>query len=57
MIVVATDAPVDARQLRRLAARAPMGLARAGASSSSGSGALSRMTLRSSWPLMYSITM
>ena len=38
MIVVATDAPVDARQLRRLAARAPMGLARAGASASNGSG-------------------
>jgi D-aminopeptidase len=38
MIVVATDAPVDARQLRRLAARTPMGLARAGAFASSGSG-------------------
>ncbi len=38
MIVVATDAPVDARQLRRLAARTPMGLARVGAFASSGSG-------------------
>ena len=38
MIVVATDAPVDARQLRRLAARTPLGLARVGAFASHGSG-------------------
>ncbi len=38
MIVVATDAPLDARQLRRLAARAVLGLARAGSSGSPGSG-------------------
>jgi D-aminopeptidase len=38
MIVVATDAPVDARQLRRLAARALAGMARTGASFSNGSG-------------------
>jgi D-aminopeptidase len=38
MIVVATDAPLDARQLRRLAARAIFGLARAGSSGSPGSG-------------------
>ena len=38
MVVVATDAPVDARQLRRLAARSPMGLARVGAFASNGSG-------------------
>lgn len=38
MIVVATDAPLDARQLERLAARAPLGLARAGSSGSGGSG-------------------
>jgi D-aminopeptidase len=38
MIVVATDAPLDARQLRRLAARAIHGMARVGASGSSGSG-------------------
>ena len=38
MIVVATDAPLDARQLRRLAARAMHGMARTGASGSSGSG-------------------
>jgi D-aminopeptidase len=38
MIVVATDAPLDARQLRRLAARATFGLARAGSSGSPGSG-------------------
>jgi D-aminopeptidase len=38
MIVVATDAPLDARDLRRLAARAVFGLARTGASYSQGSG-------------------
>jgi len=38
MVVIATDAPVDARQLRRLAARMPMGLARTGAFASNGSG-------------------
>ena len=38
MIVVATDAPVDARDLRRLAARAIFGLARTGSSYSNGSG-------------------
>jgi D-aminopeptidase len=38
MIVVATDAPLDARQLRRLAARAILGMARAGSTGSSGSG-------------------
>jgi len=38
IIVLATDAPVDARNLRRLAARALMGLARTGAAGSNGSG-------------------
>ena len=38
MIVVATSAPVDDRNLERLAARAIMGLARTGASGSNGSG-------------------
>ena len=38
MIVVATDAPLDARQLKRLAARAILGMARTGASGSQGSG-------------------
>jgi len=38
MIVVATDAPLDARQLERLAKRAIVGLARTGASMSNGSG-------------------
>ena len=38
MIVVATDAPLDARDLRRLAARAAFGLARSGSSFSNGSG-------------------
>ena len=38
MIVVATDAPLDSRQLGRLASRAVVGLARTGASMSNGSG-------------------
>ena len=38
MIVVATDAPMDARDLQRLAARAVFGLARTGSSYSNGSG-------------------
>ena len=38
MMVVATDAPLDARQLMRLAKRATFGLARSGSSGSNGSG-------------------
>lgn len=38
MIVIATDAPLDARNLRRMAARAMMGLAKTGSYSSNGSG-------------------
>jgi D-aminopeptidase len=38
MIVVATDAPLDSRNLKRLAARGIMGLARTGSSGSNGSG-------------------
>lgn len=38
IIVIATDAPVDARNLRRMGARAMMGLARTGAAGSNGSG-------------------
>jgi D-aminopeptidase len=38
MMVVATDAPLSDRNLRRLAARAIMGLARTGSSASNGSG-------------------
>jgi D-aminopeptidase len=38
MIIIATDAPVDARNLRRLAARAWLGMARTGSSASNGSG-------------------
>jgi len=38
LIVVATDAPIDARDLKRLAARAIFGLARTGSSYSNGSG-------------------
>lgn len=38
MIVVATDAPLDARQLKRLAARAILGMARTGAAGDHNSG-------------------
>ena len=38
MIVVATDAPLDARDLKRLAARAIFALARTGSTYSNGSG-------------------
>ena len=38
IIVVATDAPVDARNLGRMAARTMLGLARTGASATNGSG-------------------
>ena len=38
MVVVATDAPLDARRLARLARRAPLGLAAAGSPISHGSG-------------------
>lgn len=38
MIVVATDAPVDARNLERIAKRAMLGLARTGAAGTNGSG-------------------
>ena len=38
MIIVATDAPIDARDLKRVAARAIYGLARTGSSYSNGSG-------------------
>jgi D-aminopeptidase len=38
IVVIATDAPVDARNLNRLAARSMMGLARTGSAGSNGSG-------------------
>lgn len=38
MMIVATDAPVDSRNLRRLGARTMMGLGRTGAAGSNGSG-------------------
>jgi D-aminopeptidase len=38
VMVIATDAPVDARNLKRIAARAMMGFARTGAAGSNGSG-------------------
>src|SRR5204863_6287677 len=38
MIIIATDAPLDARNLKRLAARAWLGVARTGSSASNGSG-------------------
>ena len=50
IIVIATDARVDARNLRRMAARAMWGLARTGASGSNGSGdyAIAFSTVRDS---------
>jgi D-aminopeptidase len=38
MIIIATDAPIDARNLRRLGARALLGMARTGSAASNGSG-------------------
>ncbi|MCS7043362.1 MAG: P1 family peptidase [Bryobacteraceae bacterium] len=38
IVVIATDAPADARNLKRLAARAALGLGRTGAAGSNGSG-------------------
>ena len=38
IIVIATDAPIDARQLKRIAARSMFGLARTGAAATNGSG-------------------
>lgn len=38
IMVIATDAPVDARNLQRMAARAMMGLARTGSAATNGSG-------------------
>ena len=38
MMIVATDAPVDARQLKRIAKRAMLGMARTGSPSTHGSG-------------------
>jgi D-aminopeptidase len=53
MIVVATDAPLTARDLKRLAARALFGLARTGSSYSNGSGdfAIAFSTARTGSPL------
>jgi len=54
MIVIATDAPVDARNLERMGARAIMGLARTGAAGSNGSGdyAIVFSTARERTPLV-----
>jgi D-aminopeptidase len=38
MIIIATDAPIDSRNLKRLAARAWLGMARTGSAASNGSG-------------------
>ncbi|HEY4757436.1 MAG TPA: P1 family peptidase, partial [Chthoniobacterales bacterium] len=38
MVIVATDAPLDARNLKRLGARALLGVARTGSAASNGSG-------------------
>ncbi len=52
IVIVATDAPVDARNLKRLAARSMFGLARTGAAGSNGSGdyAIAFSTVRSAPP-------
>jgi D-aminopeptidase len=49
IVVIATTAPVDSRNLRRMAARAALGLGRTGASGSNGSGdyAIAFSTVRS----------
>ncbi len=54
IMVVATDAPVDARNLRRLAARTIFGLARTGSSGANGSGdyAIAFSTVRSARELV-----
>ena len=54
MIVIATDAPVDARNLERMGARAIMGLARTGAAGSNGSGdyAIAFSTVRNATKLV-----
>jgi D-aminopeptidase len=54
MIVIATDAPVDARNLERMAARSMMGLARTGAAATNGSGdyALAFSTVRNPTTLL-----
>jgi D-aminopeptidase len=53
VMVIATDAPVDARNLKRIAARAIMGMARTGAAGSNGSGdyAIAFSTARGKPPL------
>ena len=38
IVIIATDAPVDSRNLRRMAARAMLGLGRTGSSAGNGSG-------------------
>lgn len=54
MVVIATDAPVDARNLKRMAARAMLGLGRTGAAGSNGSGdyAIAFSTHRGTGPLV-----
>ena len=54
MMVVATDAPVDARNLRRMAARTMLGLGRTGAAGSNGSGdyAIAFSTVRNAAKLL-----
>ena len=53
MIVVATDAPLDARDLKRLAARAIYAMARTGSTFSNGSGdfAIAFSTIRGGSPI------
>lgn len=53
IVVIATDAPVESRNLKRMAARAMLGLGRTGAAGSNGSGdyAVAFSTQRSGTPL------
>jgi D-aminopeptidase len=54
MIVIGTDAPIDSRNLNRIAARSMLGLGRAGSSASNGSGdyAIAFSTVRQSSSLL-----
>jgi D-aminopeptidase len=54
IVVIATDAPADARNLKRLAARSVLGLGRTGAAGSNGSGdyAIAFSTARRAEPLL-----
>jgi D-aminopeptidase len=56
IIVIATDAPVDARNLRRMGARAMLGLGRTGAAATNGSGDYAIAFSTSDWTRIKSVT-